>query len=433
MNQKFLIGFGKRIITPPLGARLYGYPYERPATAVHDDLRANVLAFGHGRATALAVSLDLCSVGYELCNHLKAELSKKTAIAEDQINISATHTHTGPTITTTVAWGVADNAYIDQILIPNLLEAAVDAVQNVQEALLGVGTTQSRVGINRRQLGENGCVYLGQNPYGLYDPTMTVLSFVSPEKKPIVTLVHYGAHPTSAGGVTEISRDWPGIMIDRLETETGAPAVFFNGAEGDVGPRLSNGSTAAGLSYMVEIGCVAAIDAVGAYKSIKSHSEVCFKTITDTISIPYQPFPALDEAEAMLEEMGDPANLIEMQLMRYETLKERIRIMKAGETIKTQFEMLQTLFAFNDVVLVPFPFEMFTEITQRLQHYSPVTHTLGICNTNGAYAYLPSRDQLSRGGYEVSQFLYHEIFALVENADDHIIRENLRLIRALAV
>ena len=42
MYKKFVVGRAKRIITPPIGTPLYGYPnYEkRKATSVHDDLYA---------------------------------------------------------------------------------------------------------------------------------------------------------------------------------------------------------------------------------------------------------------------------------------------------------------------------------------------------------------------------------------------------------
>jgi hypothetical protein len=53
---------------------------------------------------------------------------------------------------------------------------------------------------------------------------------------------------------------------------------------------------------------------------------------------------------------------------------------------------------------------------------------LSLSNTNGYNAYLPSEDQLVRGGYEIACFRYNCTHPLVDNADQILIDENLRLI-----
>ena len=61
------------------------------------------------------------------------------------------------------------------------------------------------------------------NPWGPFDPTMTVIR-VQGESGPIGTIVHYGAHPTTFVSSTRIiTRDWPGVMADRVEKLSGAP------------------------------------------------------------------------------------------------------------------------------------------------------------------------------------------------------------------
>jgi len=203
------------------------------------------------------------------------------------ISISATHTHSGPAMKTANGWGSANEAYIDEIFIPQTIAAAKAAIEALKPAVMGVGTTHSEVGINRREMLQNGEIILGQNPYGIFDPEMTVVSFKGLDGSPIANIVHYSAHGTAAGRNSEITRDWPGIMVDRLVNETGAVTLFFNGSEGDAGPRLSNGQTTGDnadwtktdvptgdICYVYEIGSVAAIDAMRAYKSIKEYSEV---------------------------------------------------------------------------------------------------------------------------------------------------------------
>jgi len=431
MNQTFVLGTGRCTITPPLGTPLYGYSNRREAVSVNDDLHVTVAAVGYGKASAALVNDDLCSVPATLAAELQGIISEKTGISRDHIILSCTHTHSGPCLTTIPGWGDADTDYIENKFIPATLEALQEAIERVVPVRMGVGTTQSDVGINRRELNRAGEVLLGQNPYGLYDPTMTVLSFIAEDGTTVANIVHYGCHGTSAGIDPIITRDWPGYMVDRMEEITGATTLFFNGAEGDVGPRLSNGKTTGDISHTRELGARAATDAVRAYRTIKEYNEVSFRVAVDTIAIPYRKMASLESLRADAEAFGDPTGLTGFYKLKYKTLTERIRLLESGETLETHRYSPQTLFAFNSVVLVPFPYEMFVEITRRLRVYSPFQHTLSICNTNGAYAYLPSRDQICRGGYEVMQFLDRNPYALVDDADDHIINENLRIMEKL--
>nr|MBQ4320539.1 neutral/alkaline non-lysosomal ceramidase N-terminal domain-containing protein [Clostridia bacterium] len=391
MSKQFVLGKCKRRITPPLGTPLYGYPnYEqRKAASVHDDLYVNVAAFGYDKPSALLIGMDICAVREALVNRITSLINETVGISKDSIMIAAIHTHSGPCVTSTAGWGVSNDSYIDDILIPATLEAVTEAVNNFEPALLGVGTTHSNVGINRRQILPDGKVALGQNPYGCYDPEMTVLKFVSPDKKPLLNIVHYGAHPTSASSGLEITRDWPGIMVDRLETESGAMSFFINGAEGDVGPRLSNGRTTGvnpitkkpDFSYVCEVGGMAAIDAARAYNSIKEYHEVDFKTISGTLKIPYCEFPPREKIESELNRL-ESITRVSLDIIKYEILKKQLAILDSGEEPKTCCELAQVLFAFNSTVIVPFQFEVFSEITVRLRQYSPFAHTLCTCNTN---------------------------------------------------
>ncbi len=437
MKKQFVLGVAAEIITPPVGSLLYGY-IPRPSTSVSDDLRANAVAFGHGKPTSLLIEYDLCSITVELANRIHELIENETGISKDSIMLSAIHTHSGPILNTTAGWGETNNEYIEDILIPQTLKAAKRAIENVTPAEMGIGTTKSDVGMNRREEKLDGDVILGQNPWGPYDPTMTVIAFRDMEKKPLLNIVHYGAHATAAGQNSEITRDWPGVMVDIMERVTGAVTIFINGCMGDVGPRLPNGRTTGditlpsgkylgNIAYAKELGGKAGADAMRAYENINEYREVSFQSVSDTVTIPYRPLKTEAEYEKTLEELGDPSLLKSLRLLTYTTTKERIEYLRSGKAPETHSVDRQVQFAFNSIVLVPFPYEMFTDTTMRMRKFSPFTHTLCISNCNGAYAYLPSRDQLCRGGYEVGQFEERCVFSLVPNADDYIIKENLRI------
>ncbi|MBQ5778194.1 MAG: neutral/alkaline non-lysosomal ceramidase N-terminal domain-containing protein [Oscillospiraceae bacterium] len=444
MKNQFKIGAAKAVITPPLGTLLYGYAFKRPAASVNDDLRVNAVAIEQGDVSAIMISADIVSIGVDLGDKIRALISKETKVPAENISFSATHTHSGPAIKTAKGWGSANETYINEILIPQTVAAAKEACKKLTPAVMGVGTCECKAGVNRRELAENGDILLGQNPFGVFDSTMTVVSFRTPEGDPLVNMVHYGAHGTAAGRNIEITRDWPGVMVDTMERETGAMTLFFNGAEGDAGPRISNGQTTGDtrdwtkteeptgdIRYVYEVGTIAGVDAVRAYKSIKEYSEVDFMTESGVLRLPYDPQWSYEDAKARLDELNAKDKLVEVENREHAKISGIVEMYEKKIPFDTHMEINQTIFAFNSVAFVPFHFEIFSEISLRMRAYSPFEHTLCMCNTNGSNFYLPTRDQMERGGYEIDIFRLGNVYKLVDETDNVIIQENLKLLRKL--
>jgi hypothetical protein len=328
-------------------------------------------------------------------------------------------------------WGDIDREYCSGILLPQTVKSATAAVSSLIPAKLGVGTTESNVGINRREITPEGNILLGQNPWGLYDPTMTVICLRGLDDSPIVNIIHYCCHGTAAGCNHEISRDWSGPMIDRLEEQSGCMSVFFNGACGDIGPRLSNGKTTGDINYVRELGSVAANDAVRAFRTIKEYrTDAPLRIISEDISLPYKPLPAETDIDAAIASYTgrNPEALINIDRLEYDRLVRIKNEYKTGAEHKTHFIFCQTLVALGPVLIVPFPFEIFVEITIRMRAYSKYKYTLCLSNTNGANAYFPSQDQICRGGYEIRTFTAGNTYCLTNDADNRIICANLSII-----
>ncbi len=444
MKNPFKVGVAYEIITPPLGTPLYGYEFQRKATKVNDDLRATALAVEQGELKAILISVDVVSIGVDLGNEVRTLISEATNVPFKNITISAIHTHSGPAMKSAKGWGSANESFINEIFIPQTVKAAKEAVANLTPAVMGVGTTRSEVGVNRREMQQDGTVLLGQNPYGIADLEMTVVNFRDTNGTSVANIIHYSAHGTSAGRNPEITRDWPGVMIDRVEKETGALTLFFNGSEGDMGPRLSNGQTTGDtadwtktdvptgdIRYVYEIGSLAAIDAMRAYNSIKEYSEVEFKAESDVITLPYDKQWTLEEAETRLAELDAKEHLVQVENREYAKVSAIIDMYKNNIPFETEMKLDQTVFAFNSVAFVPFQFELFSEISLRLRKYSPFANTLCMCNTNGSNFYLPSKDQFVRGGYEIDIFRLANVYKLTDDTDTVIINENMRILKKM--
>ena len=432
MNGAFFAGAARRDITPPVGTALCGYYPDFSSTAVHDRLQVTALALRQNGTTVLLVNATLLSFQTALSNEIRRHIQRQCGVPYDHILLAATHTHAAPNVLGIEGWGAIDRAYCDGILLPAVLDSCREALVQLQPAEVALGETSSAVGVNRRQRLPDGRVILGQNPRGCYEPCMTVLSVRSERGDGILNLLHYGCHGTAAGCTTEITRDWSGVAIDRLEEATGVPTVFWNGAMGDVGPRLPDGRTAGDIRAMEALGEQAAADALAALGRLGGYRRPVLAVGCGEVFLPYRPFPSLQEVQQRLHAIRHPEKLFNSRRLEYTYLHNlEMHLSGAAEKAPAGLAYRQTVVAVGDLVLVPFPFEVFSKISLQLRAHSPYPHTWLLSAVNGYYGYLPSQDQIDAGGYEIDVFLTANLYTLTDDTDQRIIRENLQMIRQL--
>lgn len=424
------VGFARTEITPALGTPLGGYPVEdRVAEHIRDPLHANALVLERSGVKVALLSLDWIIIEEAEVDAIRQAVAAQSDIVPENVTICAIQTHSAPRTLSAFGWGDKVADYV-QTALPKIVAAVIAAAQQLQPATVGIGTTHSDVGVNRRQIREDHTVALGVNPWGPYDSVMTVLRFEG-RQGPIATLVHYGAHPTVLSGKSRVvSRDWPGIMVDRMEELTGAPVLFINGAVGDVAPRTNYlGAVGDGESALLETGTRAATDALRAYRAIKEFRDLELATLTRPLIFPYRPLPDLATAQQGLLAATSNKDRWGQAMCDYRHWQAVIAA-HAGESA-TGAHFTQTITQLGPVALVPFPGEPFTEIVLRLRVASPFAHTLCASTTNGSFGYFVTRESLHRGGYEVWVARAFGAHILAENIDDVLVEANLHLLRAL--
>ena len=425
------VGIGRRVITPPMGYMLQGYTPARPALSVYDDVHITAFAFETAGVRSILFSAEVCNIKVEVIRMIKEPLEKATGVPAGNMIISCTHTHSSAHM----SWELEEdpeNHYVVKTFIPMAIEAAQEALSNMRVAQLGVGTAWSDVGVNRRQIKETtGKVMLGQNPYGSWDPTMTVLSFKEPDGTPIANLVHYGCHNTGSGKNSEISRDWAGVMLDRLEAQTGAVSAFVNGCGGDCGPRLPNGKTTGDLKMALELGGKAGIDAVKAYNSIDRWEDAPMQVLYAPLELPLRDIGTPEDVLAEMATYGDPAELKGTKVGSYRQLQERYQYLVEGNVQPTSEKVDHIFIALGEVVLEGIPFEPFSITTLRIREHSPFRHTLCVGYTNGSRSYFPSMDQIIRGGYEVEMYRTRNLVPFADDAEQAFVLGSLEILREL--
>ena len=426
MEEKLYLGVGRKKITPEIGTCLYGYRPNLKSESVNDDLTSTAFYFKQGDKCALLVSVTVGSVHIDITNEIFKIAGEKHGIPRSAAIMNSIHTHSAPNLTGTYGWGDVDAKYRDEIFVPATIAAIDEAVANAVPVKMAVAKGESLIGINRRELDADNVIGLGQNPWGPFDPEMTILAFKAENGENVANIIHYGAHATAAGANVEISRDWPGVMIDVLEAETGAITAFINGPEGDVGPRLSNGTTTGQgkIEYAMRHGAWAGQDAVRIYKNMGHYHTPRLSTYGGTLKIPLSPRISLDEAKREHENyIGKTVNH-RGQLEKY--YREVIESYENGYVEKEFREFEQNIIRLGDVAIVAFSYELFSEIGMRIKKYSGIPHVLSLSNTNGSNGYFATESELCRGGYEIKMAKTSHIQSYTPDADWHRVTNTLK-------
>ena len=430
--EKLYLGVAREIITPAIGTYLGGYGVEgRNAVSINDDLTVTALSFRYGDVRAMLISATIVVVDENICWQIRREIERETGIPAENIMFHATHTHSAPVSFTSMGWGEPDHEYVDGILIPKSILAAKRASASESYVRMGHGEGDSLVGVCRREPSRiNNGVKLGCWKYGCFDPKMTVLSFVGEDGKCVANIVHYACHPTASGVNLEVTRDWPGVMIDRLEEFSGGMTAYFNGPEGDIGPRLDTGKTTGEnhVKYALRHGELAARDAISIYKTIGEYRDVELRCAAREVKLPLEPRVPYEEAKRLMNPKADYAAYVERQKEYYAAIVDSY---ERGDEELEYREHLQTAVRIGDVAFVGHPFETFSEIGLRINLMSEIPTVLSLPIVNGVQCYLPTKGEIPRGGYEVKMFKTYGLQRYTEDTDFALINESLKTLEEL--
>src|SRR5688572_30648295 len=220
-------------ITPPKGAPLAGYYYNRAAEGVHDDLYAKALVLEQGGTQVAFVVCDLISLSRPIVEQARRLITDSSRVHGKNVMMSATHSHTGPVLhggsTRNAAQGGEEDVavkYAEELpwLIAESVKLAAKRLTNaVVSAAIGY---EEHLSFNRRFFMRDGTV--AWNPgkantnivraAGPIDPDVGVLLVQTPDAKAaIATYVNFAMHPDTVGGL-QISADYP-YTLARLLSE----------------------------------------------------------------------------------------------------------------------------------------------------------------------------------------------------------------------
>ncbi|KRT73985.1 MAG: hypothetical protein XU13_C0010G0027 [Candidatus Rokubacteria bacterium CSP1-6] len=223
-------GMGRRRLVPDL---LNRHPYAfwfKPSRGVHDPIVARALVLQSGPRRVLWIAVDLIGPDPEMVSELRERLAA-IGLRYDAVILAASHTHSGPGgFSRSRLFGfLALDSFVPAVrerILRGMTEAAWDADRAKVPARVGVGRGEVRDVIRSR--------------VGLpLDPEVGVLKVVRTDGRPIALLWNYAIHGTLLGKQNLLlSGDVTGAASQELERALGVPALYTNGAVGDVSPAL---------------------------------------------------------------------------------------------------------------------------------------------------------------------------------------------------
>ena len=390
---------------------------DKKVSSVNDPLHARCLVLDDGTTKLAIVVVDSCMIPRELMDAAKALAAKTTGIPAANILISATHTHTAPTLGG-VFQSEPEKEYI-AFLTQKIADGIETAHKNRAPAKLAWGVAEEPNQVfNRRWKMKPGVKNLDPfggdtdqvrmnppwmsadllEPAGPTDPRVTVLSVRTADDKPLALFANYSLH--YVGDLPALSADYFGVFADsvaaKLKAGPGFMAMLSNGTSGDVNNinfKAEATKTKPGERCRLVADAVATA-AVKALEKAEYRANVTLKAVTKEIELGVRKPTAAEvkRAEGILEK----AKGRELKGADEVYARETVQMAKYPDTVKVQLQVMVV----GETAVVAIPCEVFTEIGLAIKKAGPFKTTCVVSLANGYFGYLPTPAQHALGGYE---------------------------------
>ena len=411
---KIKVGMGETVITPPnpVGVPMAGYARPGPSTGVHDDLYARSLVIeGEDGTSVVMMTLGVVNLhSPQRLQEIRAGIKEKTGIPEDNILVSCTHTHSGPSI------GAAGEEY-QKFLLDRAVESAVIAWESRVPGRIGTGSAECLdLGKNDRRM-----EYGGIHP----DPEVAIIKVEDAKGKLIGVAFNYGCHPSTLDlHNLEFTEDWPYYSIKGIKEKVGEDVwvAYYQSAQGDVKVGYTAELSAVGAEmgirnfrFAEHKGRMMVDPVVNTLPDIVTSGNPVIKTARMVSDFPLReeyPITAKeakrrdDDAKKRLAEMEKNASSYGKRVLD----RARVDVFLTGLALgcatwveehpnPVPLSMEQMTIRIGDAVFVTFPNEVFTEIGLAVKEQSPVEKTFIIGLASGHGGYIPTKAEFLEGGY----------------------------------
>ena len=403
----FRIGCAEQVLEVPLFAELYGYgPFVgRRNIGVADPLRCRIVVFDDGSEQAVIVYTDTCTTCDRLAREVRAELAEKYDLRPDGIAFTATHTHSGPILSTTgggIGCGEPSPEFIRywRRQVIQLTGRALADREEIASADAGTAPLRAKLGKNRvtRELNNT-------------DPLIRFVRFRRPDGSVKLFIHNHAMHGIAANGPLYrfVSSDWMGCVNALLQEEKLCDTpIYLQGPAGNINTATSCQS--AGNTCEHRNIARSYLDSLKAgLASARDFPPGPVKVLLRTAEFPCVPQTSaeLREDAAKFRTMGDP-----YWDFKGSELEEMALLMDRGRQFRV-FHDLQ-YFGIGEMGIFFIPGELYLEPGLELytRAQAPVPLLSTVSNGDGDYYFTAESaarfpDVLSRGK---ALFGYYEIY-----------------------
>ena len=413
-KKVFMAGAAQADITPQeLPVIISGSFLERTADSVRDRLYARALVFDDGTSRVAICIVDILFMPRDLLDEAKRLASKNTGIGTENMLVSATHTHSAPSVAGVLGTSV-DEKY-RKFLLPMIAEAIQLANDKLEPARIGWTAINApdythcrrwilRPDKIRRDVfgqptvranmhpGHKNSNFIG--PAGPPDTELSILSVQSRQGRPLAVFTNYSMHYF---GSSQVSADYFGRFaekftefVDAVDVKPEFVAAMSQGTSGDLQwfdyskPKqsITLDEYADGLAQL----------AAKAYKKI-SYQDSCSLSMLERQLTLQRRVP--DKAR-----LSWAKNLAEKIQGRKPKSKPEVYALEQIYLHEDQVRELKLqVLRIGELGITAIPCEVYGITGLKIKAQSPLRHTFNIELANGSEGYIPPPEQHVLGGY----------------------------------
>ncbi len=446
-SELFEMGVGVVDITPSVG---YAH-YSGTSTGVATSLNAKAIVFKQGENHGAILVCDIASVQRSLSRIVREKASEKTGIPFQNISVSATHTHTGPSFSIHSYAEKYDEGTLTEkemdsyvsFLVEGMTEAIVVADRNrsVVEMWSGIGEAEG-FAFNRRYLMTDGKVRSNpgrQNPKTLMPvgPTDPDVQFVlfrnSGQTNYKAVFSTYACHTATIGG-TEFHADYPYFLETELKKHFGDQlfSIFGLGTSGDINttnveiPRRQRGNVTLELgSQLAEAIIEESVSSEKLNPSFKVVSKIVYMPLQDYTDEEYE-WAIGKDSKSLFEERTALENRRKRKIRSLAMLRgrEAVQPSVSGDPWRLPVE-IHVFRLDSQNAIVTMPGEIFAELGLNLKARSPFNNTMIVTLSNASIVYVPTSQAFLEGDYEAINS------RLAPGSGEQMVDEVLDILRSL--
>lgn len=399
-NTIWKAGTARVKITPEKPMWMAGYGYrDHPAEGKLTDLWAKAIALeDRAGRRAVLVTLDLLGLDRTSSTSIFARLEKRYGLRRDQVNLCASHTHSGPVVGHNlgpVHFEQVDAAQHALILAyarrleDNIVKIVGDALEALAPATLAWGNGQTDFAVNRRTNWERAVPELraAGKLQGPVDHDVPVLAVRDQAERLLAMVFGYACHATVLGAY-EWNGDYPGYAQAELEAKhPNVTALFWAGCGADQNP-LPRRTVELAREYGRKLAGAVEDVLTASMRPVSSELQTAYREI----ELPFGPLPSAEQIkhEAQSEDATVAARARMFQ-----------REIDAGRSLRPTYPYPIAQWRLGDEISWIFlGGEVVVDYALRLKAGQSGNKTWIAAYANDVMAYIPSTRVLNEGGYE---------------------------------